>query len=70
MTEARSYSVTPRTLCVRIEDGTKQVLLMTAPKNPEGVWGYLKGGSYKAPGGEWTRTFEHPQEWEDTSDAE
>lgn len=50
MTEARSYSVTPHTLCVRHEDGTKQVFLMTAPKNADGVWGYLMGGSYKAPG--------------------
>ncbi len=68
MTDARSYSVTPRTLCIRQEDGTRQILLFTDGKNAEGVWGYLKGGSFKSPGGEWTRSYEHPQEWDDCGD--
>lgn len=65
MLDARSYSVTPRTICIRHEDGTRQVILTSTPKDADGVYGPIKGGSYKAPGGEWTRTWEHPQEWTD-----
>lgn len=65
MSEARSYSVTPCTLCIRHQDGTKEVLQFTRPKDASGCWGYLKGGSFKSPGGAWTRAYEHPQEWSD-----
>ncbi len=64
MTDARSYSVTPRTLCIRHEDGTRQILLLTAPV-VNGVGGYLKASSFRCPGGKWTRAYEHPQEWTD-----
>ena len=68
MTDApRSYSPTPRTLCTRHVDGTYQILLLTSPV-VNGVGGYLIGASYKAPGGKWTRSFEHPQEWTDCGD--
>lgn len=63
-TVCRAYSVTPRTLCLRMADGTRQVLHFTSPK-VDGVWGYLRGGSYKLPGEAWVRTYEHPQEWAD-----
>ena len=64
MTDARSYSVTPLTLCIRHADGTRQVLLLSAPI-VNGVGGFLVASSYKAPGGKWTRAYEHPQEWTD-----
>ena len=62
MTDTRSYSVTPRTLCIRFMDGTRQVILCDRPMGPEGTFGYILGGSFCAPGGEWVRTWEHPQE--------
>jgi hypothetical protein len=61
-TLARTYSVTPRTLCVREEDGTKHVMLFDSPKDKDGNLGFLKGGSFVLDG-KWVRTFEHPQEW-------
>lgn len=70
MTEARSYSVTPRTFCIRHLAGVRQVILCDRPKGPDGTFGYVVGGSYKLPGGEWVRTYEHPQEWEENTDSE
>lgn len=72
MTEARSYSVTPRTMCIRHENGTRQVLLMTAPKNAEGIWGYLMCSSFRLEHNQfgWHRNWEHPQEWEENTDSE
>ena len=64
-TVLRSYSVTPRTRCLRMADGRLEILHFTEPKNEQGIYGYLRGGSYKLPGEAWVRTYEHPQEWSD-----
>ena len=67
MNEARSYSVTPRTLCIRHENGTRQVLLMTAPKDASGAFGFLMCSSFRSEHNQfgWHRNWEHPQEWSD-----
>ena len=67
MTNARSYSVTPLTLCIRHEDGTREILLLTAPV-VNGIGGFLKASSFCPPGGKWTRVHQHPQEWTDCGD--
>jgi hypothetical protein len=63
MAIARTYSVTPRTVCFRTEDGKRHIMLFASPKK-DGVWGYAKGGSFSHEG-KWVRTYEHPQEWSD-----
>jgi hypothetical protein len=64
---ASNYSVTPRTVCIRSEDGTRSVMLFTEAKDATGAFhSYCMGGSYCLPGGEWVRTYEHPQEWDES----
>jgi hypothetical protein len=64
-TVLRSYSVTPRTRCLRMADGSLHIFHFTSGKDARGAYGFLRGGSYKLPGGKWVRTYEHPQEWSD-----
>lgn len=66
MTDARSYSVTPRTICIRYEDGKRQVLLLSAPV-VNGVGGFLMCSSVRLESNRfgWHRKWEHPQEWTD-----
>ena len=67
MPDTRAYSVTPRTLCIRHANGTRQVLFFTRPKDENNTWGFLIASSFKCKGGKWTRAYEHPQEWEDAA---